>query len=47
MIQVTYDEWWSVMMTKRYDGIPGHFIHPVCEASVLAGNANIRINIMT
>ena len=37
VIKVPYDTWWNTMVTRKYDGIPGHFIHPVCEKEVIAG----------
>ncbi len=45
IIQVPYDEWWEVMMTHRYGDLEGHFIHPVSNKHVVAGNATIGLEI--
>ena len=37
VVKVSYDRWWGVMVTHQYDGLPGSFIHPVCNREVIAG----------
>ena len=41
VIRVPFDDWWQVLMTRRFDGVAGVFFHPVAESAVVAGNATI------
>jgi len=45
IVQVPYDEWWQTLRDHGRDGIPGAFIHPVANRSVMAGNGTIGIEI--
>lgn len=36
--KVTFDDWWEIIETHKYDGMAGKFIHPVCDRTVIAGN---------
>src|SRR5438477_329831 len=46
-ISVPYDEWWNVLITHRYKPLePAHFIHPVSDTAVMAGNGTIGLEIM-
>ncbi|RMH23010.1 MAG: pyridoxal-phosphate dependent enzyme [Acidobacteria bacterium] len=44
-IKVPFDDWWRVIVEHRHPGIEGHFIHPVAEPAVIAGNATIGLEI--
>jgi threonine dehydratase len=46
IIRVTFEEWWQVLMTGKYEGIAGHFIHPVCDPDVIAGHGTIGLEIL-
>lgn len=46
VIKVPYNAWWSVMMSEKYDGLHGSFIHPCCDRSVIAGNGVIGFEII-
>jgi len=46
IIRVSFEEWWQVLMTGKYEGITGHFIHPVCDPHVIAGHGTIGIEIL-
>jgi len=46
VIRLPFDEWWTVLTTRRCAGEEGLFIHPVAEAAVLAGNATIGAEIL-
>jgi threonine dehydratase len=46
VIRLPFDEWWTVLTTRRCAGEEGLFIHPVAEAGVLAGNATIGAEIL-
>lgn len=41
IVPVPYARWWQVIEEHRFDGLPGHFIHPVADPAVIAGNATI------
>src|ERR1700731_2438884 len=46
VIRLPFDEWWTVLTSRRCAGEEGVFIHPVAEAPVLAGNATIGMEIL-
>ena len=46
VIRLPFDEWWSVLTTRRFAGEEGVFIHPVAESAVIAGNATIGAEII-
>ncbi len=46
VIKVPYDEWWNTMMTGRYEGLDGLFVHPVDNQRVMAGNGTIGLEIL-
>ena len=46
VIRLPFDEWWTVLTTRRFAGEQGVFIHPVAESPVIAGNATIGAEIL-
>jgi len=46
VIRVPYEEWWQVLVTGRYEGVDGLFIHPVDNARVMAGNGTIGLELL-
>jgi threonine dehydratase len=46
VIRVPFDDWWTVLTTRRMSGETGVFIHPVAESAVIAGNATIGAEIL-
>jgi threonine dehydratase len=46
VIKVPYDEWWNVLVTGRYDGADGLFVHPVDDDRVMAGNGTIGLELL-
>ena len=46
VIRVPYDEWWQVLVTGRYEGADGLFIHPVADDRVMAGNGTIGLELL-
>lgn len=46
IIPVPFDVWWEVMLTHHYAGVEGHFIHPVADSAVMAGNGTIGLEIV-
>jgi threonine dehydratase len=45
VIKVLYDEWWNTMITGRYEGLDGLFLHPVDNDRVMAGNGTIGLEL--
>lgn len=46
IVPVPFDTWWRVMVERRYEGLEGHFVHPVSDDAVIAGNATIGLEIL-
>jgi threonine dehydratase len=46
VIKVPYEEWWQVLVTGRYEGTDGLFIHPVDNERVMAGNGTIGLELL-
>jgi threonine dehydratase len=46
VIRLPFEQWWTVLTTRRYAGEDGVFIHPVAESAVIAGNATIGAEII-
>jgi threonine dehydratase len=46
VIKVPYDEWWNVLVSGRYDGAEGMFVHPVDDDRVMAGNGTIGLELL-
>ena len=46
VIKVPYDEWWNVLVTGRYEGADGLFVHPVDDDRVMAGNGTIGLELL-
>jgi threonine dehydratase len=46
VIRVPYEEWWQVLVTGRYEGAGGLFVHPVDNDRVMAGNGTIGLELL-
>ncbi len=46
IVKVPFDRWWQIIVSGGYDELPGHFIHPVCNRDVIAGNGTIGLEIL-
>jgi threonine dehydratase len=46
IIKVPWGEWWQVIVTHRFQGLEGLFIHPVSNPHVIAGNGTIGLEIV-
>lgn len=46
IIKVPFAEWWQVLVSRKYPGIEGLFIHPVSDPAVIAGNGTIGLEIL-
>jgi threonine dehydratase len=46
-VSLPYDQWWDILATHRYAPLePAHFIHPVSDVAVMAGNGTIGLEIL-
>jgi len=41
VVRLAFDDWWRVLLNRRFEGAEGLFFHPVAETAVVAGNATI------
>jgi len=46
LIPVPFERWWRVLVERQYEGLDGHFVHPVSDPAVIAGNATIGLEIL-
>ena len=37
-IKVPFNDWWQVLVTRKFEGMKGLFVHPVSDPLVIAGN---------
>jgi threonine dehydratase len=44
-IPVTFDAWWEAMESGSFPGLDGHFVHPVRDPAVMAGNGTIGLEL--
>jgi threonine dehydratase len=45
IVSVPFDDWWRVIIDHEYAGMEGLFVHPVCDAAVIAGNGTIGLEL--
>lgn len=46
IIKVPFDRWWQAMVEGSYPGVEGHFVHPVQDRAVMAGNGTIGLELV-
>jgi threonine dehydratase len=46
IVKVPFNTWWQILLTHRFEGIRGWFVHPVSDPAVIAGNATIGLEIL-
>lgn len=46
VIKVPFDRWWQAMVEGSYPGLAGHFVHPVQDPAVMAGNGTIGLELI-
>lgn len=46
LIKVSFEDWWQVLVTSRFEGLSGYFIHPVADPMVMAGHGTIGLEIL-
>jgi threonine dehydratase len=45
VVSVSHEEWWQAMVDRGREGVPGMFVHPVADETVMAGNGTIGLEI--
>jgi threonine dehydratase len=46
VLKISHEAWWDAIVTSRIDGVAGHFVHPVADEGVMAGNGTIGLEIL-
>ena len=46
VVSVPFDEWWSAMEARGHPAAEGHFVHPVSDEAVMAGNGTIALELV-
>ena len=45
-IKIPFADWWQVLVTRKFEGAKGFFVHPVNDPPVIAGNGTIGLEIL-
>jgi threonine dehydratase len=45
-IKIPFNDWWQVIVTRKFEGMKGLFIHPVSDPPVIAGNGTVGLEIL-
>jgi threonine dehydratase len=45
-IKIPFNDWWQVIVTRKFEGMKGLFVHPVADPAVIAGNGTIGLEIL-
>ena len=45
-IKIPFNDWWQVLVTRRFEGMKGFFVHSVSDPAVIAGNGTIGLEIL-
>ena len=46
VVKAPFAEWFEVLRTRTFPGMDGHFVHPVSDPAVMAGNGTIGLEIL-
>src|SRR5690606_41171327 len=46
VVKVPFDEWWEAMEARGHPSAEGHFVHPVSDEPVMAGNGTIGLELV-
>lgn len=46
LVRVPFERWWQVLREHRFENLDAEFIHPVADATVMAGNGTIGLEIL-
>lgn len=45
-IKIPFNDWWQVLVTRKFEGMNGFFVHPVSDPPVIAGNGTVGLEIL-
>lgn len=45
-IKIPFNDWWQVLVTRKFEDMKGLFVHPVSDPPVIAGNGTIGLEIL-
>jgi len=45
-IKIPFNDWWQVLVTRKFEGMKGLFIHPVSDPPVIAGNGTVGLELL-
>jgi threonine dehydratase len=45
-IKLPFNDWWQVLVTRKFEGMKGFFVHPVSDPPVIAGNGTVGLEIL-
>ena len=45
-IKIPFNDWWQVLVTRKFEGMQGLFVHSVSDPPVIAGNGTIGLEIL-
>jgi threonine dehydratase len=45
-IKIPFNDWWQVLVTRKFEGMKGFFVHPVSDPPVIAGNGTVGLEIL-
>ncbi|MGH9323731.1 MAG: threonine ammonia-lyase [Vicinamibacteria bacterium] len=45
-VKAPFERWWQTITERRFEGVEGHFLHPVEDEPVMAGNGTIALEIL-
>lgn len=46
VVTLPFDAWWRSLEERRVPGVDGHFLHPVDDDDVIAGNGTVGLEIL-
>ncbi len=46
VVKAPFAEWFEILRTRTFPGMDGHFVHPVSDPAVMAGNGTIGLEIL-
>jgi threonine dehydratase len=46
VVQAPFEQWFQALLTRRFAGVEGFFVHPVSDPAVMAGNGTIGLEIL-
>lgn len=45
-IKLPFNDWWQVLVTRKFEGMKGLFVHSVSDPTVIAGNGTIGLELL-